>query len=203
MNRGILFVISAPSGAGKTTLLKRVMAQVPALSFSISHTTRKPRTGEVDGVDYYFILRTLFLQMVDDQLFIEHARVHDNFYGTSHKGVEVQLEKGQDVILDIDVQGAAIVRERQSPAGVHIFIAPPTLTELERRLRGRCTESDEQIGVRLSNAKVEMGEAKKYDYIIVNDQLEEAADLLISIIHAERSRSRRLPSGEPITGISI
>jgi guanylate kinase len=203
MNRGLLFVVSAPSGAGKTTLLKRVMEQVPALSFSISHTTRKLRNGEVDGEDYYFIDHSLFLQMVKDQLFIEHAEVHGNFYGTSHLGVEGQLENGQDVILDIDVQGAAIVREQGSSLGVHIFIVPPSLIELERRLRGRCTENDEQIGLRLSNAESEMKEAEKYDYIIVNDQLEEAVDLLISIIHAERSRSRRLPSGEAITGVFL
>jgi len=155
------------------------------------------------GEDYFFIDRSLFLQMVKDQLFIEHAEVHGNFYGTSHRGVEGQLKNGQDVILDIDVQGAAIVREQGSPSGVHIFIVPPSLTELERRLRGRCTDSDEQIGVRLSNAESEMGEADKYDYIIVNDQLEEAVGLLISIIHAERSRSRRRPSGEAITGVFL
>ena len=203
MNRGLLFVISAPSGAGKTTLLKRMIAQVPALSFSISHTTRQPRKGEVDGADYYFVDRLLFLEMVENQHFIEYARVHGNLYGTSRRGIEEQLRKGQDVILDIDVQGAAIMRQQESPNGVHIFIAPPALTELERRLRDRSTESDEQIGVRLRNAEIEMGEAKKYDYLIVNDQLEDAVDLLISIIHAERSRSRRLPSGQPITGISV
>jgi len=203
MSRGLLFVISAPSGAGKTTLLKRVMARVPGLSFSVSHTTRKPRTGELDGVDYHFISRGAFLEMVEEGLFLEYAEVHENFYGTSRETVAEQLSKGKDIILDIDVQGAAIVRQQGSPVGSHIFIAPPSLAELESRLRGRGTESKENIAVRLTNALVEMEDAGKYDYLIVNDQLDEAVDLFTSIIYAERARSHRLPSGEPITGISL
>jgi len=203
MNRGLLFVISAPSGAGKTTLLKRAMAQVSGLSFSVSHTTRKPRKGEVDGVDYHFTNRGAFLEMVEDGLFLEYAEVHDNFYGTSRKTVAEQRSRGMDIILDIDVQGAAIIRQQDAPAGVYIFIAPPGLAELERRLRGRGTESKENIGVRLKNAVVEMEDTGKYDYLIVNDQLDEAVGLFVAIILAERARSHRLPSGEPITGISL
>lgn len=203
MSRGLLFVISAPSGAGKTTLLKRAMARVEGISFSVSHTTRKPRKGEVDGVDYHFTSRGAFLEMVEDGLFLEYAEVHDNFYGTSRKTVVEQLSGGMDIILDIDVQGAAIIRQQDVPAGVYIFIAPPGLAELERRLRGRGTESKENIGVRLKNAVAEMEDAGKYDYLIVNDQLDEAVGLFVAIILAERARSHRLPSGESITGISL
>ncbi len=203
MSRGLLFVISAPSGAGKTTLLKRAMARVEGLSFSVSHTTRKPRKGEVDGVDYHFTSRGAFLEMVEDGLFLEYAEVHDNFYGTSRKTVVEQLSRGMDIILDIDVQGAAIIRQQDASPGVYIFIAPPGLAELERRLRGRGTESKENIGVRLKNAVAEMEDAGKYDYLIVNDHLDEAVGLFVAIIFAERARSHRLPSGEPITGISL
>ena len=201
MSEGQLFVISAPSGAGKTTLLKRVMAHVQKLSFSVSHTTRQPRVGEKNGVDYHFTTRTTFLDMVKEGLFLEYAEVHDNLYGTSRESVAGQLKNGMDVVLDIDVQGAAIVRSSGGLKGVHIFIAPPGLAELERRLRGRGTESEENIAVRLKNCKTEMQAMGEYDYLIVNDQLDEAVDLLIAIIFAERARSRRLPSGKTITGM--
>ena len=202
MTEGRLFVISAPSGAGKTTLLKRVMTRVPGLEFSVSHTTREPRVGEEDGVDYHFIASEAFLTMVQMGHFLEHAEVHGNHYGTSQESVLEQLRKGLDVVLDIDVQGASIVRRSDVLAGVHIFIAPPCLAELERRLRGRETESEEHIGIRLNNAVNEMQAACKYDYLIVNDQFDETVDLLIAIIWAERARSHRLPSGKPITGIT-
>jgi len=202
MAEGQLFVISAPSGAGKTTLLKQVMTLVPGLEFSVSHTTRKPRVGEVDGVDYHFITSGTFLNMVQRGNFLEHAEVHGNHYGTSQESVLEQLRKGMDVVLDIDVQGASIVRQSDTLAGVHIFIAPPCLAELEKRLRGRETETEEHIDIRLSNAVTEMQAACKYDYLIVNDQLDETVDLLIAIIWAERARSHRFPSGKPITGIT-
>jgi len=198
MIEGRLFVVSAPSGAGKTTLLKRVMTRVPRLSFSVSHTTRKPRVGEEDGVDYHFTSPDIFLDMVEKGLFLEHAEVHGNFYGTSQQSVLEQLKKGIDIILDIDVQGAAIVRRSDALAGVHIFIAPPCLDELEKRLRGRGTESEEHISVRLRNAQKEMQAACKYDYLIVNEYLDEAVDLLVAIVWAERARSHRLPSGKPV-----
>ena len=202
MTEGRLFVISAPSGAGKTTLLKRVMTQIPGVEFSVSNTTREPRVGEEDGVDYHFISSGAFLNMVQRGHFLEHAEVHGNHYGTSRESVLEQLRKGLDVVLDIDVQGASIVRRSGGLAGVHIFIAPPCLAELERRLRGRETESEEHICIRLNNAVTEMKAACKYDYLIVNDQLDETVDLLIAIIWAERARSHRLPSGKPITGIT-
>jgi guanylate kinase len=203
MTAGRLFVISAPSGAGKTTLLKRVMGNLPGLVFSISHTTREPRPGELDGVDYHFISRTQFLSMIDRELFLEYAEVHDNLYGTSSEAIGLQLENGLDVVLDIDVQGAAILREKGQPEATHIFISPPNLMELERRLRGRGTESEETIKLRLKNAATEIKAAAAYEYLIINDKVEEAAGLLSSIILAERARAHRLPSGKPISSIVI
>jgi guanylate kinase len=198
MTAGRLFVISAPSGAGKTTLLKRVMARVPGVVFSISHTTRKPRPGEQNGVDYHFVSRSEFLAMIEQDLFLEYAEVHDNLYGTSIAAIGVQLLEGMDVILDIDVQGAAILRKNEQLKATHIFISPPNLFELEKRLRGRGTESEEMITLRLENAATEMTAADAYEYLIINDQIEEAANLLASIILAERARAHRLPSGKSI-----
>lgn len=198
MSVGKVFVISAPSGTGKTTLLRRVMARIPGLSFSVSHTTRPPRHGEKNGVDYHFISQATFLQMIDKGLFLEHAEVHSHLYGTSWAAINQQCMAGIDVILDIDVQGASIVRRSQQLQSTHIFISPPSLTELEKRLRGRGTESEEMIAIRLANARVELLAVKEYEYLVVNDLLEETVDLLSSIIVAERARGHRLPSGQPI-----
>ena len=195
---GQLFILSAPSGAGKTTLLKQVMPQVRGLSFSVSHTTRAPRKGERNGVDYHFVSAEEFLQMRDDSLFLEWAEVHGNYYGTSKPEILKTLAQGNDIVLDIDVQGAAIIlRDKLVPA-VSVFIAPPSLIELEQRLRGRGTDSNETIELRLGNAEKEMQAAPNYDYLVINDIVEDAAATLLSVIIAERSRSRRLPTGEPI-----
>ena len=199
MTEGRLFVISAPSGAGKTTLLKMVMAEVPGLVFSISHTTRPPRPGEQDGVDYRFVSREKFVKMIDQELFLEYAEVHGNLYGTSIGAIGAQLEEGLDVILDIDVQGAAILRREKQLAATHIFISPPDLAELERRLRGRGTESEEVIQLRLRNGAVEMRAAGEYEYLVINEKIDAAAHQLAAIIVAERARARRLPSGKPIS----
>lgn len=198
MAQGRLFIFSAPSGAGKTTLLKRVMAELDNLAFSVSHTTRAPRAGEVDGVDYHFVSQERFAAMREQGAFLEWAEVHGNFYGTSREAVLAQLAQGVDVILDIDVQGAAIVRASQLIDGAFVFISPPSLAELERRLRGRKTDSDETIGLRLRNAAKEMRAAVEYDYLLLNDQLEEAVTVLKAVVLAERSRAHRLPSGQPI-----
>ncbi len=198
MSIGKLFVISAPSGTGKTTLLKRVMAQLPNLSFSVSHTTRPPRPGERNGVDYHFISRTEFLSMIDQGLFLEHAEVHGNLYGTSRAAIDRQRMAGIDVILDIDVQGASILRRSQQFEATSIFISPPSLAELEERLRGRGTESEGTIAIRLANARIELQAVKEYEYLVINDLLEETVDLLSSIIVAERARAHRFPSGLPI-----
>ncbi len=195
---GKLFILSAPSGAGKTTILKKVMADLPGLAFSISHTTRRPRPGEVDGSDYHFVSREQFEAMREEGHFWEWAEVHGNLYGTSRTAVMAQLASGLDVILDIDVQGAAMLRQCGDAQGAFLFIAPPSLQTLEQRLRGRQTESEETIGLRLHNAKNEMMAVAFYDYLIVNDALEQAIDTLRAIIIAERSRGHRLPSGQPI-----
>ena len=202
MTTGKLFVVSAPSGTGKTTLLRRVMAQLPGLSFSVSHTTRSPRPGEVNGVDYHFVTKAEFLEMVGQGHFIEHAEVHANLYGTSRKTIELQRSSGVDVILDIDVQGAAILRRSGQLAATHIFIAPPSIAELEKRLRGRATENEEMVHIRLNNARVELQEMSEYEYLVVNDRLEETVNVLSSIIIAERAKGQRFPSGQPIGNIA-
>ncbi len=198
MKQGRLFVISAPSGAGKTTLLRGVMSSLVKVKFSVSHTTRNPREGEVDGIDYHFVSRDTFGQMIADNMFLEHAEVHDNFYGTSHAAIEEQLQDGFDVILDIDVQGAAILRKNPQVEAAFVFITPPSLVELEKRLRGRGTENEEKVQVRLLNARTELLSSSKYEYLIVNNDIDEATNVLQSIILAERSKSHRLPTGDPI-----
>lgn len=198
MSDGILLVISSPSGGGKTTILKKVMADLPGMAFSVSHTTREPRTGETDGRDYHFVSRDAFREIVSRHPsgFLEWAEVHGNLYGTGRDEVERQLAAGNDIILDIDVQGAMQVRAESAP--VLVFIAPPSLAELENRLRKRATDSDGTIALRLENARTELGCIDQYDYLIINDRLEEAIDSLRSIIIAERSRRRRSPSGHPL-----
>ncbi|HDO29805.1 MAG TPA: guanylate kinase [Desulfobacteraceae bacterium] len=198
MSRGILLVLSAPSGGGKTTFLKKVMAGLPGLVFSVSHTTRKPRPGEQDGRDYYFVSRQEFESIRDRHPsgFLEWAEVHGNLYGTSRAAVEQRLGGGRDVILDIDVQGAAQIRQSADP--VTVFIAPPSLAELEARLRGRGTENEQTLALRLENAKQELAAMDLYDYLVVNDRLDEAVESLRSIIIAERCRRRRTVDGVPV-----
>ncbi len=195
-NNGLLIVVSAPSGCGKTTLLKRVMADLPGLSFSVSHTTREPRLGEEEGKDYYFVTREEFVELGNspDGGFLEWAEVYGNLYGTARIPLERQLSLGDDVILDIDVQGAAQVRDAVVEA-ITIFIAPPSLEELAARLRNRSTEDDEVISCRLTAAEHELAMAGFYDYFIVNDDIEVAVNSLRSVIVAERLRHRRNWSG--------
>lgn len=195
---GQLFILSAPSGAGKTTILMKVMEQVRNLAFSISHTTRAPRKGERNGIDYHFVSVDEFKSMRDKNVFLEWAEVHGNFYGTSRPAVLEQLKGSQDIILDIDVQGAAIITADTSVKAVSVFVAPPSLVELEKRLRGRGTDSNETIKLRLNNAAKEMDAAEKYDYLVINDDLEDAVTTFKSIVIAERSHGHRLPTGEAI-----
>lgn len=196
--RGQLYILSAPSGCGKTTILRKVMANINGLAFSVSHTTRSPRSGEKNGVDYHFVTEEEFHKMRNEELFLEWAEVHGNYYGTSRPAVLEQLVNGQDIILDIDVQGAAIINEDESLDGISIFVAPPTLAELEKRLRGRGTDSDETVALRLHNAGKEMEAVSRYKYLVINDRLEDAVLTMQSIIIAERSSSRRLPDGTSI-----
>lgn len=195
---GTIFIISAPSGTGKTTILKKVFAAMENVVFSVSHTTRPPRPAELDGVDYFFTDRDSFTAMRQQGLFLEWAEVHGNFYGTSLRAVQEVLEKGLDVILDIDVQGALKVKKKLADNGVYIFILPPSFEELALRLAGRSTESAAVMATRLANAKEEMKSIDHYDYVIVNDKVEQATEVLRSIIIAERSRKRRSISGKSL-----
>ncbi|MGI6657016.1 MAG: guanylate kinase [Desulfobulbus sp.] len=196
-SKGLLFVLSAPSGCGKTTLVNRVMPGLPGLVFSVSHTTRPPRPGEVDGVHYHFVSRQQFLALRDRQPsgFLEWAEVHGNLYGTGVEAVEDLRRAGLDVLLDIDVQGAALVRRAADP--ITIFIAPPSLAVLEARLRGRATEDEAIIATRLNNARKELAAAEAYEYLIVNGELETAVETLRAVILAERCRHRRGVDGRP------
>jgi len=204
MAEGRLFIISAPSGAGKTTILKQVMSDLPALVFSVSHTTRPPREGEIDGRDYHFISLAGFKRMRDNGDFLESAEVHGNMYGTSLQAVTEQLEAGRDVILDIDVQGAAQIIECGGEIKpVTIFILPPSMAELEKRLSGRNTDTLGTINLRLENAVKEMAGADKYDHVIVNDKLGEAVEMVEAVILAERSRARRDRTGVAISRLPI
>lgn len=198
MRRGEFFVISAPSGAGKTTVLKRVLAELPGVAFSISHTTRKPRPGEKDGRDYYFVDSQTFVRMRDGGGFLEWAEVHGNLYGTSTKMVEDLMEQGIDVLLDIDVQGARHIRRQREKQGYFVFILPPSWEELQRRLAGRGTETAESLAVRYRNARQEMADLDRYDFLIINDVIDHAVETLRAIIIAQRSRNRRTLTGQPV-----
>jgi guanylate kinase len=185
--KGILYVISAPSGAGKSTLCRELLDIFPELRHSVSFTTRKPRVGEVEGKDYFFVSRDEFMQMVAEGGFAEWAEVHGNFYGTAIKTLRECCESGVDLILDIDCQGAAQLKEKQVD-GVNIFILPPSFRELRHRLEGRNTDSPEVIARRIENAVAEIRESKWYDYIVVNDVFSRAVEDLKSIVEAERCR---------------
>jgi len=188
--RANLYIVSAPSGSGKTTLLQHLLPIFKELRFSVSHTTRQPRTGEKNGVDYYFIERSEFLSMVDRGAFLEWAEYYGQLYGTAHAFVEQQLAAGFDVILDIDVQGARQVKSR-IPEAVAVFILPPSYSELERRLRSRRLESDEAIHRRLEIAKSEIPYYRDYDYIVINEVLENSILLLESIVRSSHAVSSR------------
>lgn len=190
MKRGHLYVIAAPSGAGKTSLLRAVMAKRPNIGFSVSCTTRKPRPGEVDGRDYHFISRPDFERLVDAGEFVEHADVFGNLYGTRRSVVEGALAEGRDLILEIDWQGARQVRERL-PEAVQVFILPPSRAELEKRLRGRGSDSEEAIARRLAESAVEMSHWQEFDYVIVNRDFEAAVAELEAIFDGHGEASRR------------
>ena len=181
--RGNLYIVSAPSGSGKTTLLQQLIRNFEDLTFSISHTTRLPRGSEKHGVEYFFVDRGEFFGMAEKDEFLEHAEYHGNLYGTSRKFVEVNLEMGKNVILDIDVQGARQVKARNEDA-VSLFLLPPSFAELERRLRTRRLEDDDTISKRLVIAKSEILRCRDYDYIVVNDKIEESVRQLEAIVRS-------------------
>ena len=190
---GNLYIVSAPSGSGKTTLLQHLLRTFKDLNFSVSHTTRRPRQGERDGVDYFFTDRPAFLSMVENGEFLEWAEFNGQLYGTTRGFVQNHLENGRDVILDIDVQGARQVKAKDSSATA-IFVMPPSFGELERRLKARMLEPEDVIRRRLEIAKDEIRFYRDYDYIIINDILENSILLLESIVRSDRAVPRRQQS---------
>ena len=192
MNRkGILYVISAPSGAGKTSICRAILSLFPNLRQSISFTTRSVRNGEQDGRDYHFVSHKVFDKMVADGAFAEWAEVHGNCYGTSHATLDRACEEGADVLLDIDFQGAEQLRN-SGIDGVFIFILPPDMGELRKRLESRNTDDTKIIARRMANAVGEISEAKNFDYLVVNDVLDQAVEKVRAIMIAETSRTERL-----------
>lgn len=184
---GIFFVLSSPSGGGKTTIYKKIIEIVNDITYSVSFTTRKPRDNEIDGKDYHFIDETTFNGMRDQNQFVEWAEVHGCYYGTHKDNLQSKLSNGLDVILDIDVQGAKQLQQQMSH-GVFIFIFPPSLDELEKRLRTRQSDTDASIQRRLEIARSEMLTVVDYDYLVINDDLEQAVKDIKCIIAAERCR---------------
>lgn len=184
-NTGTLYTVSAPSGAGKTSLVNALVEHCPGLQVSVSHTTRPIRPGEQDGINYHFIPEISFLAMLERSEFLEHARVFGNFYGTSAVWVEERLSRGFDIILEIDWQGAQQVRAI-FPGAIGVFILPPSMEELTRRLTGRGTDSADVIDRRLAAAQAEMRHVGEFDYVIINDSLEQALDDLRAVVRASR-----------------
>lgn len=187
MKKGFLLVISGPSGVGKGTVLHDLMNTQSNLVYSVSATTRKKRDGEIEGVSYFYLNHDEFEQMIEEDKFLEYAHVHNNYYGTPKEFVEKKINEGKIVILEIDVQGALNIK-KNTDNGVFIFLAPPSLNELRRRIVGRGTETDEDIKIRMNNAKKELEYIKDYDYIVVNDHLNSAITSVNEIINAEKHR---------------
>ncbi len=188
MEQGKLFVVSGPSGVGKSTVIADVLKDIPDLYFSVSFTTRPPRPGEVDGVHYHFVDDAEFERMISDGELLEYAQYVDHYYGTSAKLIDEHLAKGEDVLLDIEVQGAAIVREKR-PDAVFVFVMPPSFDDLAARLRERGTDDEHTIEKRLKQAKKECREASKYAYLIVNRTVPQAVSDLEIVIRSERKKA--------------
>ena len=186
MRKGTLYVFTGPSGAGKGTLLNLLRAQDDRLYYSISATTRAPRAGETNGVQYYFLTREQFERKIAQNAFLEHACYVDNYYGTLEAPVEQKLDEGYDVILEIEVQGAMQVHEKR-PDAVMVFIAPPSFEELTARLRGRGTEDEDKVQKRLATAREELSQKDSFDYVIINDKIDRALDEIRSILSARRA----------------
>ena len=185
-NSGAILVLSGPSGAGKSTILKEIMNDIGECYFSISTTTRPMRTGEVEGIDYHFVTKEEFQEDIDNDMFLEYANVHGNYYGTSIRPVKKALKDGKLVIFDIDVQGNTVVTNRLGDITTSVFISPPTLSALKERLEKRETDTQEVINARLKMAKREIQRISEYDYLIINDDLEEASAILKTIAKAAR-----------------
>ncbi len=185
MNKGAVFVVSAPSGAGKTTLCRMITDRLQRIEHSISYTTRAPRPGEVDGKDYYFVTKDNFIKMVEAGEFLEWAEVHGNLYGTSKNRLMERVNRGIDVILDIDTQGARQIR-KQGIDATFVFILPPSMEVLKKRLISRGSDTEDVIKRRLKNAIKEIADYKQYDYVIINDKLETAFEELKAVVLSRR-----------------
>lgn len=190
MKEGLLVVISGASGTGKGTVCSSLFKAEKNLAFSVSATTRNPREGEVDGVNYYFLSKEQFEKMIEKNEFLEWANVYGNYYGTPMKKVEERLKNGEDILLEIDTQGALNVMEKM-PRGVFIFLLPPSLEELKRRIEGRGTETEESLKKRLGAARDEIALGKKYQYLVVNDKVENAVESIRAILAAEKAKTER------------
>ncbi len=188
MNKGRLFIVSGPSGVGKSTVIARILSQRPDIYFSVSYTTRAPRTEDREGGSYQFVDVAEFQRMIRDDELLEYAEYAGNYYGTSAKLIDGHLNDGIDVLLDIEVVGSKIVHDKR-PDTPLIFIAPPSYEELSRRLHSRNTDSEEVIQRRLARAKEEMIEIPRYDYVVINDSVEQAAQDILSVLKAERCRT--------------
>lgn len=186
MSKGLLFVVSGPSGAGKGTICKKLIEKVD-IDLSVSMTTRKPRPGEIDGKNYYFVTGEEFNETIDKDGFLEYAMVYGNYYGTPRAAVMKKLEEDRDVVLEIDIQGALKIRETY-PKGIFIFILPPSMTELRKRITGRGSESEDDINLRLGETLKEVSYIDKYDYCVINGEINEAVNRVAAIIKAEHSR---------------
>jgi len=194
---GLPIIISAPSGTGKTTILRVLKKHLPDLNFSVSHTTRSPRENEQDGVDYHFTTKENFIGMTERGEFLEWAQIHDNYYGTARKNIADTLKKGNDLVLELDVQGVESLRDLKYQ-GIYIFILPPSMEELEKRLTGRGTESVNQIKQRLETGKQEIAKSHLYDYAVTNVNVDESVDTILAIIHAEKKRMNRYQPDCPV-----
>ena len=200
---GQLYVITGPSGVGKSTIIRRLRKEVPGVGYSVSHTSRKPRKKEADGVNYHFVDRETFEKMIGEEAFVEWAEVYHDLYGTSFASLRSQTDQGLDVVMDLDSQGAKNIKKSFADS-VLIYILPPSLQELEKRLRGRAADDEAEIKARLEKARKEIENCVEYDHIIFNENLDKTLEEVASIILSERSRrSRRLPLVEKTFKISF
>lgn len=190
MKKGLLIVVSGPSGTGKGTVCGELLESTPELAYSISATTRAPRAGETDGKNYYFLTKERFEELIAEGGFLEYANVYGNYYGTPLGKIQERLAKGEDILLEIDTQGAIEVMKK-CPDGLFIFLLPPSLGELERRIRGRGSETEESLRKRLGNAKAEIAIGEKYKYVVVNDTVKKAVARIKSIIVAEHALTEK------------
>lgn len=190
MKKGLLIVVSGPSGTGKGTVCGELLDSMPELAYSISATTRAPRAGEVDGKNYYFLTKERFEELIAEGGFLEYANVYGNYYGTPLVKIQERLAEGNDILLEIDTQGALEVMKK-CPDGLFIFLLPPSLGELERRIRGRGSETEESLKKRLGNAKAEIAVGEKYKYVVVNDTVKKAVARIKSIIVAEHALTEK------------